>query len=606
MAAPSVAVTTLAQPTWVGAGGTLQATGSIPNGQSRWYTVVAMDTNAVGSVRRHSVPSVEIGPFVAGGGLNRVALAWNAVASAAAYRVYCRTDAVANPTYAETTPNALGAVAAASFSTTTGTTFTDSVAAPVCTRPFFPVGIVRAVLTAGDAGTPGTFRSFYDAILAASAANAAPLMPAAFSPDVIGNYFAMAAYLEIGDGATATYFVAKDSAVFLMGGLRCNIGAGNGSTLVLGEYDATTGRRSRGCSLYLGGYGTSTRPQTAGVGRILFYADALAELNDSYVEDIGKRGMIAVTGNGVLSGGSDPNAQFGNDGLSLPITLRGTELAALNVSTNQAGSIIPSTVQDLFIRQCYAAYTYSVTDGQTFNKLTIEDSEVGLFTRIPSPATFHRFIDLRVLGRTEADIAYQIGAGAARRAILRDPTFGGSATDDENPILKQIASVVGSTLEWESLIEVQVVDQTGAAVVGVTVSILDSAGSLLASGVTDASGIVVGGMPVSYLLYTSLVTGALAAALMSSHVAAAKWSKTDRRPLTLQIAGSTGVEAYNLPFNPAGSVSYLVKLHPENACMVEAKVERTNEIAGVIGSPDIEWVVQEQGIGGGLAVLEDI
>jgi hypothetical protein len=601
MSAPAVAVTTLPQPTWVGAGGTLQATGSIPNGQSRWYRVVALDVNSVTGVRRHSLPSLEIGPFVADAVNRRVALSWNAVAGAAAYRVYVRTDAVPNPTYAETTPNALGVSAVGSFSTGTGTTFTDSVAAPICTRPFFPVGIVRAVLTAGEVATPGTPRSFYDAVLAASPANAAPLMPAAFSPDIIGAYFALAAYLEIGDGVTPTYFAAKDTCMFLVGGIKVNTAPGVGTTLILGEYDAATGRRSRGCSFYCAGYGTATRPFTSQVARINLFGDAAAELNDSYIEDLGKRGMVQVTGNGVLSGGADPGAVFGNDGLNLPITLRGTELACLNVNTSAPGQIVPATVQDLFVRQCYAAYTYSVTPGQVFANLAIEDSVVGLYCRIPT--THHRFINLRVLGRTEADIAYQV-AFAAGRAILRDPVFG-DAADDENPLLKQIAATAGATLEWESLVEVQVIDAQGVAVSGKTISILDVNGAVLASGVTDATGVVVGGMPVSYLIYTSLVTGALAAALMSAHVAAAKWSKTDRRPLTIQIAGSDGVEAFTLPFSPTGSVRYRLKLHPENASNIAGQVE-VIEFGGVVGASEIAMVVGQEDVGGGVTTIEEI
>ncbi len=591
MSAPSVAVTSLAIPG--NFAGVLQSGGSIPDGESRWYRIVAMDATSVSAVRRHSSSSSEIGPFVAGGGLKKVALTWDAVAGALSYRVYCRTSAAPNLAYDETVPNALGAAASVSFSTTTGLTFTDQVAALVCKRPFFGLGIVRAVMTSGDSATPGTFRTFYDAIVAAAPANAQLIIPAGFCSSVTGPYFSLAAFLEISDAAnTQAYFLDRDSCVFIVGGWKV-VGNGASVSVIMGEYDPATGRRSRGSAVYCGGYGTSTRPTTSGVSRINLYG-ATAELNDSYVEDIGFRGMFPVTGNGVLSGGADPSAAFGNDGLNLPITLRGTEVAGLNTNTNLPGQITPATVQDLFVRQCYAAYTYSVVDGQLFSNLTIEDSEVGLFCRIPSPATFHRFINLRVLGRTEADITYQVTA-AARRAILRDPTFG-NAANDEDPLLKQIASVVGSTLEWESLVEVEVIDAQGAAVSGETVSILDVSGAVLASGITDATGVVVGGMPVSYLVYTSLVTGALAAALMSAHVAAAKWSKTDRRPLTLQIAGSDGVETFTLPFSPIGSVSYRVKVHADNASGIAGEVARL-ELGGACGPLALVGVVELEDVG---------
>jgi hypothetical protein len=189
--------------------------------------------------------------------------------------------------------------------------------------------------------------------------------------------------------------------------------------------------------------------------------------------------------------------------------------------------------------------------------------------------------------------------------ILRDAVFG-DAANDEDPILRQGNTTgTGHTLEWESLIEVELINAQGAPVSGKTVSILDSAGAVLASGVTDATGVVVGGMPVSYLIYTSLVTGALAAALMSAHVAAAKWSKTDRRPLTIRISGSDGVEAFTLPFSPTGSVRYRLKLHPENACNIAGQVE-VIEFGGVVGASEIAMVVGQEDVGGGVTTIEEI
>jgi hypothetical protein len=596
-------VTTLATPTWVGAGGTLQATGSIPNGQSRWYRVVAMDTNTVGSVRRHSAPSVEIGPFTADATNRRVALAWNAVSGAAAYRVYVRTlnaGGVDNPTYSEITPNALGTLASLSFATATGLTFTDSVAAPVCSRPFFPVGLVLAVMTQGDAGNPGTYRTFYDAILAASPANVA-LIGNAFCPDVIGNYFQFAAYLVLGDATlTPVYFNPKDTLAVVIGGVRSNILSGSGSTIIWGEYDPATGRRSRGCAVYGGGYGTATRPQTAGVNRITVYADAACELNDSYVEDIGKRGMVQVTGNGVLSGGSDPGSFFGSDGANAPIVLRGTELAGLNVNTNATGSVFPSTVQDLFMRQDYAGFCYSTQEGQTYNNLTIEDSEVGLFFQIAGAAVVNRWINLRVLGRTTADIDYK-AVTSARRAILRDPTFG-DAADDEDPLLKQSSNVVGSTLEWESLVEVEVLDSTGAPLPGATVAVISAAGATLASGITDGGGTIPGGLAVSYLVYTAQTTGAQAAALMSAHVSAGGFTKSDRRPLALQVTYA-GLEILSMPFSPTGSVAYRVMLHPDNASGIAGTVVRV-DVRGACGPLTLVGVADREDVGGGAGIIE--
>jgi len=576
MPAPSVAVTTLAAPT--GFGGVLQAGGSIPIGEQRWYTVVAIDAFIGTSAKKHSPPSIEIGPFTADATNRKIALSWGAVAGAAGYRVHARSSAFPNPSYNETVPNALGTSPATSFTTTTSAlTFTDQIAAINCKRPFFGVGLPLCILTAGDSGTPGTFRSFYDALIAASlAANAQPLIPASFVPDITGNYFAVAAYLQIGDGATATYFEAKDTCLFLVGALKT---LGTNLTLVLGEYDPTTGRRSRGCAIYAAGYGSAT--ESVQVNRFVLFAATQAELNDSYIEDLGRRGVVLVTGNGGNSIGMDGGMRVGDDASGALIALRGTELSGWSVSTNISGDIIPSEIQDLYVRSVLQPLLYSTgATLLTVQNLTVEGCTVGLFAKVgnTAPGAGQRYIGLKVRGRTEADMAIQ-AAVVPNAFILRDPSF--DAADDEDPLWKQGSTVAGCTLQYESLVEVEVVDPNGSPVVGAAVSVVDVTGTTLASGVTDGAGVVVGGMAVSYVVYENLVTGTLAAALMSAHVAAAKWSKIDRRPLRLQVLAA-GFEPFGLKFSPIGSVAYRIPLHPDSACRLDATV-RPVEVKATAG-----------------------
>jgi hypothetical protein len=501
------------------------------------------------------------------------------VTGAAAYRVYCRTDAAPNTDYSENQFNALAIVPSGSFATTVAITFTDQIAALAAKRPFFPSGICRAVLTLGEIAIPGTYRTFYDAIFAFDPTYVQKILPANWSPDIIGSYYSFAAWLEIGDGATTTYFHDRDSCVFILGGHRYGVNA-QAVTWNLGEYDPVTGRRSRGSAVYIGGYGSGLRPgSTLGSSRMIFGGINGCDFNDSYVEDIGLRGMIAVpTGQGTLSCGTDSGVQLGNDGLGLNVNLRGTEVAGLNANpVVSVGTLSVVTIRDLYLRSCWSGWPYSVDNPAQFDNVVIEDSVVGL--HLASGGAVQRFVGLRVLGRTEGDIYVRPLVG---RRILRDAIFG-DAADNEDPLLRQV-SAAGGTIEYESLVEVAVVDAVGAAISGASVLVLDSAGTVLASGTTDGSGTIIGGLPVSYLIYAALTSGVVAVALMSAHVAAANYSKVDKRPMTLRIT-VPNYDPVNMVFSPVGSVNYRIVMDISSARILECKLVNPTINGFVVNAP---------------------
>ena len=562
MAAPSVSVTTLASPT--GFAGVLQAGGSGPIGESRWYRLIAMDATTAATVRRHSVPAAEIGPFVFDATNRKVALSWDTVAGAAAYRVYVRTSANPNPLYLETVPNMPGS-ALSTFHQTTGLTFTDQAASFTAKRAFWERGIVRAVCTGGDgAGPVGTAHDVYNAIAAASPANAWKLFPDLVSRAVKSANYGLAAYLEIGDAVTPTTWELLDTTLMIVGGFI----ARNGGPVVLrlGQYDAANGKRSRGSSIYCLGYGGAA-------GRLSFNSDTL-EIVDSFIEDMCMLGVDAA--NYVGQGASltpDTGHKIGSVTPDLPAVARAAEFKGLGAAAALNVQEQFSVIDQSFWRSCDAALSTG-TGAVTFTGIVAEDQKYG-YQAVVSGIQL-RLTDLIIRDVSDADFHLGLGSGAFNsKLILRDAIFG-DRSDQLDPVVRfhQLTSTGGVIAFEQGFEAINVESLDGTAIQGALVEAVATDGTVLASAVTDAAGKVAATF-WEFLAFTCNVAGAALPAALSAHVTAGKLSKVDRRPVVLRIskAGYQTVREHHVQTGTLTEARVVLPLEVEAAATVEASQE---------------------------------